>query len=129
MTWTISSATLEFGYARSVIEKGLRQNGLMVEPRNKYTTRQIVEALTSDGKTQRARLTRAQADREELAHRKESGDLLHKAEVEAHVRRWLGPIAELNATRADRLAALCNRENPEIARLVLSDDAARERRK
>lgn len=115
MNLSIPQASKEFGATRETIYRGLRGIGEDVEPRRAYTIRTIHRALCGDGKAERARLTRAQADREELEVAKIRGDVVAMSEASALLRRVLGPVRDGLVSMPNAWAARCNPGDPAMA--------------
>lgn len=115
MNLSIPQASKEFGATRETIYRGLRGIGEDVEPRRCYTIRTIHRALCGDGKAERARLTRAQADREELEVAKIRGDVVAMSEASALLRRVLGPVRDGLVSMPNAWAARCNPGDPAMA--------------
>lgn len=115
MNLTLPKACHEFGVSRETIARGLRSIGEDVEPRRAYTIRTIHRALCGDGKAERARLTRAQADREELEVSKIRGDVVAMSEASALLRRVLGPVRDGLVSMPNAWAARCNPGDPAMA--------------
>lgn len=115
MNLTLPKACHEFGVSRETIARGLRSIGEDVVARKAYTVRTIHRALCGDGKAERARLTRAQADREELEVARMKGELVSMDEVTGLVRRVIGPIRDFLTAMPLSEAAACNPADPRHA--------------
>lgn len=115
MNLTLPKACHEFGVSRETIARGLRGIGEDVEPRRAYTIRTIHRALLGDGKAERARLTRAQADREEMEVAQLKGELVSLDEVTGIIRRVIGPIRDFLVAIPLSEAAACNPADPRLA--------------
>jgi hypothetical protein len=120
MKWTINKAASEFRCSRETLTRGLRANGHEVAKGNAFTTLQIHSALAGDLKFERVRRERAQADKLEMQNKIRDGQLveLPVAERELYFNLWL-PIKQQLDLMPEQLAALCNPESPETARLVI----------
>ncbi len=115
MTWTIARFSEEVGVARETIKRGLIALGETVEDRKEWTTKMMVGASFGDGKTERARLTRAQADREEIEVAKLRGEIVTVSEMNALWSSLLGPIRDAITNMPQTAAAKCNPTDPTLA--------------
>lgn len=105
----------EMGVSVNTVQRGLRVAGIKVEPAGRYPLKVLVQAVLPDGKVERARLTRAQADREELEVSKLRGELVEMDEVTAILRRTYQPIRDALVAMPASLAARCNPADPQMA--------------
>ena len=115
MKWTLPKACVEFGVARETIRKGLIQIGEEYKPGGSWSTKTIVRAIAGDGKVERARLTMAQADREEMEVAKMRREVLPLAEVVEVIRGTFQPIRDALVSLPHSLAARCNPSDPQMA--------------
>ncbi len=83
--WTIERAAVEFGINPRTLVARLKQGGIDPDAEGYWTTMQIVRGIYDDLESERIRLTRAQADGEELRNAKDRGELVP---VDEFARRW-----------------------------------------
>ncbi len=121
MNWTLPKACAEFGVSRDTIKRGLVAAGEQLKPGKAWPTRTIVQAIYTDGKTERARLTRAQADREELEVAQLRRELVTMAEVTALIRTALQPVRDGLVNMPASLAVRCNPSDPPMAMAALRE--------
>lgn len=98
--------------SRETVIKGLNSAGVKVEDAKQYPLRQLVSSITADGKAERARLTKAQADMEEIKVEKLRRTLIELQEVVIVVRGILQPVRDALVTFPQAMAARCNASDP-----------------
>lgn len=125
-SWTIKTGAAEFGVSEVTLRRYMRIAGIELQPRAKYSTQTIHKALHSDSKEARARLTSAQADKEEIEVARLRGELISRPEVLELLGRVLGPVREALITLPLSMAARCNPADPAMASAALDEwvDAA-----
>lgn len=115
MNWTLPQACVEFGVSRETIKRGLLEIGVEYSPGGAWPTKTIVRAISGDGKQERARLTRAQADREEIEVAKLRGEIVTVSEMNGLWSSLLGPIRDAITNMPQTAAAKCNPTDPTLA--------------
>jgi hypothetical protein len=76
LKWTPETAQSEFGRDAATIQKQLKAANIQPDPSGTYSTKQICAAIFGDTHAARLRLVNAQALRNEVAAKKESGEVL-----------------------------------------------------
>ena len=120
MRWTLTAAAAEFKCDRETIRKGLIANGHKTfADGEKYLTRDIHVALTGDLKAEKARLTKEQADGEEIKNQLARKEVIKREEAADYIVRTFSPVREQITQWPSRLAAQLNPSDPRHAREVL----------
>jgi hypothetical protein len=119
MLWTLTKGSQEFSVEPKTLRAGLEGTGVQVERHKKYTTKQITTALFGDSERERARLTHAQADREEQKNRERSGELVELEKVANTFRECMLAIRQRLLALANEACAHCNPADPQLAREAL----------
>jgi hypothetical protein len=99
----------------------LRAQNIEIAPRKKFPLGVLVKACMNDGKEARARLTAAQAEREEIEVARVKGELVSLADVTGILRRLIGPVREALVTFPQAYAARCNPADPPMAMAALTE--------
>lgn len=81
LRWSLVSACREFGVSRSTLTQRLSESGTQIGSDGLYSTRQIVDALTSGLREQRLRKTREEANAIALKNEKMRREYLPADEV------------------------------------------------
>jgi len=106
---------LETGRDRAAVTKGLKAQGVTITPRAQFPLGVLVKACMNDGKQARARLTAAQAEREEIEVRRIKGEVVAMADVTVILRKLIGPVREALVTFPQAMASRCNPADPPLA--------------
>lgn len=125
MLWTISKAAPEFGIDRATLSRRLRELGIETpkhDGKPTLTTKQIMAAVVGDLEREKIRDTAASADARELKNAMTRRDLIAASEVTEIISNVLMADRGRSITRAARLAARCNPQDPQHAYNVLQDD-------
>lgn len=74
--WSLNTASAEFGCARETLRGALRQAHIEAGEDQRYSTRQICQALFGDLKAEKTGLTRAQREKIEQENKENAGELI-----------------------------------------------------
>ena len=121
MLWNLTNASAEFGVNRETIRRGLIKLGLETGTgeHKEYSTRDIFHAIAGDLKQEKARLTAAQADGEEIKTQVARKEVIKRDEVANYIVNTFAPVREQIVQWPSRLAAQLNPSDPAHAREVM----------
>lgn len=117
---SLTSAAVAFGVAKETLRRALARAEIKTGDGATFTIRQCHNALAGDVRGERARLLRAQADKQEMANRVRDGALVEPPTAERIF--WaelLGPLKQELDAMPQKLAPLVNPENPKSAQDLL----------
>ena len=81
LRWTVGMASAEFDLDPKTLRKRLRAAGITAGDDGRYSTAQLVQAVSGDLRYEQTRETRARADRLEMELAKERGEVIHRERV------------------------------------------------
>jgi hypothetical protein len=117
--WSVRRAATEFGKSAETITRGLRAQGLDVGKATTWTTRQILAAITSDGKEARARESLARAELAEYELRELKGDMFRRESVVAMIAKVGLLVRQALLELPYVMAQRCNPQDPHLAKDAL----------
>ena len=117
---TIEEWSKEFGVNHRSLALALRRMDLEIGKGVKFRAKDVATAVFGDYRSEKARLTRAQADIKEQQARLQSREMVRLDEAEAMIRSALQPVRELLLSAPSTLAARCNPVDPTIARTAVT---------
>jgi phage terminase Nu1 subunit (DNA packaging protein) len=92
LTLTVNAAAAEFGVTRETLTRALNQAG--IPKKDSYTIKAICAGLYGDIRSERLRLTRAKADREEIHVERARETLMPVEETQAVFNRVMAMIRQ-----------------------------------
>ena len=110
----------EFGINPRSLALALRRMDLEIGKGVKLRAKDVATAVFGDYRSEKARLTRAQADIKEQQARLQSREMVRLDEADAMIRSALQPVRELLLSAPSTLAARCNPTDPTIARAAVT---------
>ncbi|MBI5384252.1 MAG: hypothetical protein HZA90_06150 [Verrucomicrobia bacterium] len=120
MTWTLTSAAVEFGVSKETLKRGLGASGIEIKRGKTFSTREIVRALHGDLKFERTRRERAEANKAEIQVALLARRAMPVNEAQRIFNRLFLPVREAFLA-APALASLVNPGDPEHARQHLEN--------
>ena len=120
----LEAAGRELGVSKETLRRGLIQLGLATTKGKRYDLRTIYRAMTGDGKAERTRLVRAQADREELELATMRRTLAPLSEGLADVTAAFAPTKQALLAMSQEIASRCNPSDPDLARAAIHERVA-----
>lgn len=119
LKFSISKLAEEFGVAHETMRRRLNDNSAKPSKDGQYSIRQGHAALSGDLARQRVRVEKAKADKLELELKIQNGQLVEYQVAEKKIMELLLPLKNELDYCADKLCALVNPENPDLAHKVL----------
>jgi len=116
---TLHRAAQELDVDRKTLVTAVRQSGIDVQPRKRYTLLECHLALATDLRKERTRLMRAKVRIAELKAAKMEDSVIPKEEVVEFITRTFAPVREGLLAMPGRLAGLVNPADPAHARRIL----------
>jgi hypothetical protein len=86
---------------------------------SKFATREICTAVFGDSERERARLTRAQAEGEEMKNKERSGELVELDSIATVFRQCMLPVRQRLMALPAEACAHANPSDPQLAREAL----------
>jgi hypothetical protein len=119
---SLTSAAVAFGVAKETLRRALARAEVKTGDGATFTIRQCHNALAGDVRGERARLLRAQADKQETGNRIRDGALVELPTAERILwAQLIGPLKQEMDAMPQKLAPLINPENPTSAQKMLFD--------
>jgi len=119
MTWTVNSASREWGIARETLVKRLEALSIPVKPGAKFHTRQITQAIVGDLNHERMLETIERRKLLEKENAEKDGTLVEMEAVQRLITDAMLPVRQRFMALPNEAASRCNPSDPTFARDAL----------